>query len=304
MLPVAVLPVAGLLGIGSAAVFGARTVPILDIPSMDTGVFGGILACRCCSRSPSPPRRGRAPSAPPERAMMRAMRARGWDRAFHVFMALAIAATVFAGFAPSFYLRGAAARPLPALVVAHGVLFSAWILILLLQVGLVTARRVDLHRRVGLAGVAVATLMVVVGSLVALVAARRDFPRAGHFALEFLIVPLGDMVAFGTLAGVAFQLRRRAEAHKRLILLATIALLPAAVARLPIDYVIRGGEVAPFVLVDLFVAACVLWDLVTRRGRVHPALAAGGAFLVASQALRLWLGGTAAWQALARWLVT
>lgn len=229
------------------------------------------------------------------------MRARRrWDRVFYLAMAVALAAVVFAGFSRSFYLRPAVEGPLPRLLVVHGLLFSSWIVLLIAQTTLVAAGRVELHRRLGVAGAAIAALMVVVGTLTALSAARRS--STSNSALEFLIVPLADMVVFGTLVGTAVRLRRRAEAHKRLMILATIALLPAAVARLPLAFIQHGGSLEVFAVVNIPLVACVVYDLITRR-RVHPALLVGGGFLVASQPLRVALGGTELWLTFARWLV-
>ncbi len=53
---------------------------------------------------------------------------RTW-RFFFVIMACAVVVAVFAGFAPTFYLRGSfvQTRPMSVLLHVHGVVFSAWI---------------------------------------------------------------------------------------------------------------------------------------------------------------------------------
>ena len=83
------------------------------------------------------------------------------------------------------------------------------------------------------------------------------------------------------------------------MLLATLAVLTAAIARLP--YVLPLGPLVYFGLTDLLVVVAMVYDRRT-RGRVHPALVWGGLFLVVSQAVRLAISGTAAWLALATWL--
>jgi uncharacterized membrane protein len=88
--------------------------------------------------------------------------------------------------------------------------------------------------------------------------------------------------------------------HKRLMLLATVALLAAPIARLPFGF-LRSGILAVFALADVFIVALVIYDLAMYR-RIHRATAWGGLALVASQPLRLMLGGTAAWLAVASWL--
>jgi hypothetical protein len=73
---------------------------------------------------------------------------------FYVGLALAVALTVFAGFAPTYYLRlrYSPDSPLPGMLHLHGLVFTAWILLFLAQSTLVAAGRTDLHRRLGAAG--------------------------------------------------------------------------------------------------------------------------------------------------------
>jgi hypothetical protein len=83
-------------------------------------------------------------------------------------MAILILVTVFVGFARTYFLAGVFRAPLPSLLVhIHGAVFSSWILLLITQTTLVTAGRVDIHRRLGLAGFGLACLMVVLGVLTA-----------------------------------------------------------------------------------------------------------------------------------------
>jgi hypothetical protein len=224
------------------------------------------------------------------------------DRWFYSGMAIAIGLTVFAGFAPTYYLRPYFhPEPLRQLLHLHGLIFTAWVVLLLAQTSLVAAHRTDLHRRLGLVALGLVPLMLVVGATTAVVRAQEGFaPPGGPPAEVFLVIPLFDLVVFGSLAGAALWFRRRPETHKRLMLLATIALLAAPIARLPFA-LLRAGPPAFFGLADLFVIACVMYDLATRR-RVQQATAWGAGLIIASQPFRLWLGGTAGWLAFASWL--
>jgi hypothetical protein len=111
------------------------------------------------------------------------------------------------------------------------------------------------------------------------------------------------MLIFGILVGCAFYYRRKIDIHKRLILLATIAILPAAVARIPLTFIETGGPLVFFGLTDLFILPCLLYDFVT-RGRPHRATVLGGLLIVASHPLRLVIGTTSAWLAFANWLTS
>ena len=223
-------------------------------------------------------------------------------RAAHLFypgIALAAVAVVFVGFARTYYLRGYFfPQQLPLLLHLHGLVFSSWVLLLLVQSSLVATARTHLHRRLGVAAAIVAGLVPVLGLTTAIVSARRDVAAGSADALEFLVIPFGDMLIFGVLAAAAFHYRRRTDVHKRLMLLATTALLGAAFARWPLAVMSRGA-VAFFVATDLFVAALWLHDLASLR-RLHPASVWGGLLVVVSQPLRLAIAGSGAWLAVAR----
>jgi hypothetical protein len=225
------------------------------------------------------------------------------DRRFFTAMSLAAAITVFAGFAPTYFLKSAfGSPPLPPLLHIHGLIFSSWIVLFVTQTSLVAAKRTDIHRRLGILGGFLAIAMLVVGFLAAVAAARRGASSpGGPPALQFLVVPIFDLVVFATLVGTGLFFKRRPQIHKRLLLLATITLLPAAVARLP--GVGPRGPVAFFGLTDIFIVVCIIYDLVVRR-RIHPAFIWGGLLIVLSQPLRLLLGGTDAWLAFATWLTS
>jgi hypothetical protein len=222
------------------------------------------------------------------------------ERLYYVGMAVVIATIAFAGFAPSYYLRWHYdSPPLMPLLHLHGLVFTSWLVLLVVQTSLVAAGRVDLHRRLGVAGAVLAGLMVVVGTVTAVIRAGQGAAPPGVSPLAFLAVPLGDIVVFASLVASALHFRRRPDVHKRLMLLATISLMAAPIARLP--FVLQGGPPAFFGLADLLIVACVAYDIIS-RGRLHRATVFGGLVIVLSQPLRLMLSGTGAWLRFAEWL--
>ena len=225
------------------------------------------------------------------------------ERLFYTGMAVAVMITVFAGFAPTYFLRPYFdARPLLPLLHVHGFVFTLWIVLFLTQTALVAAKRTDIHRRLGVAGAVLAILMVLVGTTTAIIRAKVvDVPPGAPSPLIFLTIPLGDMLVFALLVGAGFYFRRQVAAHKRLMLLATISILPAAVARLPFAFIQQVGPLAFFGLSDLFIVPCLLYDLIT-RGRLHRATVLGGLAIVVSHPLRLMIGNTQAWLAFVTWL--
>ena len=83
------------------------------------------------------------------------------ERWFYVAMSIAVVVTVFAGFAPTFFLRPYyTSAPLMPLLKVHGVVFTSWIALFLAQTLLIARHRVDVHRRLGIVGGVIAVLMV------------------------------------------------------------------------------------------------------------------------------------------------
>lgn len=224
------------------------------------------------------------------------------DRAFFTGMSLAMVAAVFIGFSRSYYLKGAYGTPeLPLLFHVHGLLFTGWMLLLIAQTGLVAMRRTPVHRQLGVAGGALALLMTLAAVAMTVDLARRsagapdDASRAA--GLAFVIIPFFTVIVFPVLVGAAIVYRRTPDIHKRLMLIATLELTTAGVARIP------GAGSVPlfFILTDIGLVALVAYDVVSRR-RLHPATMWAGLFLIATQAVRTYAGGTEAWLSVARML--
>ncbi len=217
--------------------------------------------------------------------------------------AVIAALLVLAGYAQTYYLKALFGTPtLPLLVHVHGVAMSAWIALLVAQTWLVEARRVDLHRRLGVFGAVLLAVIPLLGVAVAVGSVQRHTTPPGIPPLMFLVIPLFDILLFATLCATGLWLRRQRDVHKRLMLMGTLAILPAAIARLPLDFVLHGGPLVFFGIADLIILACVAVDTVRNR-RLHPAFGWSALLVIASHPLRLWLAGTAGWMDFAVWLV-
>ena len=224
------------------------------------------------------------------------------ERMFYTTMALAILIVIFVGFSRTFYLRPYyfPERLIPLLIV-HGTIFSSWIALFVTQTMLVATKNTRIHMKLGIAGLVLAPLMLLIGTYTALVRAKGPSPLPDVNPLAFLTIPLGDMLIFGILFGAAYYYRNKLATHKRLMLLASIALLPAGVARWPIHFIETGGPLVFYSLADLFIVPCLIFDIIT-RGKPHRATVLGGLLIIISHPLRLIIGGTHAWIAFATWL--
>jgi hypothetical protein len=239
------------------------------------------------------------------------------DRWFFTGLAVAVALSVFAGFAPTYYLKGLyGTRALSRFLHFHGLLFTSWILLFVTQTTLVAAKRTDLHRRLGIVGALLAVAMLVVGTAVAVAAAKRG-PQTGVLLieqgqfptpLEELATPLGGLAIFAVLMAVGLYYRRNRDSHKRLMVLATIVTAGAALDRMlfPTGVLAFSGlplnTFTSMGLTAVFLLACVLYDLRT-RGHVHPAFLWGGISVLAwAYATRELIASTAMWLSFAGWL--
>jgi len=220
-----------------------------------------------------------------------------------------MAVVVFIGFARTFYLRflfpeaQELAAPEPVFLV-HGVVLSAWMLLLVGQAVLISRRGVSLHRSLGWFGAALAVAVVVLGIHGATVAAQRPggFVGVPFPPLQFLALPFLTMVFFGSLVALAIAWRGKPQYHKRSMLLATVTLLEAAIIRIPLDFIAAGVPFTSFGSACLFIVALAIYDK-RMLGKLHPVTLWGGIAVILSQPLGLLIMNTQAWNGFAIWLV-
>jgi hypothetical protein len=236
---------------------------------------------------------------------------------FYVRMAATFIAIAVIGFAPTYWvpmLRGT--LDVPPFAHVHAVVFYGWTLLFLKQTSLAAAGRMARHRELGAAGVALATAMLFVGLAMSVSSLRRfEAGGLGEAGRIFSIVSLTAIVLFSALFAVAVVNVRRPDVHKRVMLVATVSLLQAAIARWFVYFLapdVPAGAIAPpppigvTVLPAVLANLLIVWAMLHDRrtiGHVHRAYWLAGAALVATQVLRLPLSGTAAWSHVAGWLL-
>ena len=241
----------------------------------------------------------RAPFAPYHR----------WDRNFFLTYVVLLWLGILGGFVPEIVQHIAKHKPpFPLIVHVHALVFVGWLAVLTAQVLLIRRRRADLHRKLGKAAMWLAGLMVVVGPATALYMQRYHWgmPESDP---PFVAIQFSDILAFAGLAFAAFALRADSPAHKRLILLATLYISDAGFARLFGDGVhgLLGDGFWPFIAEaylanDILIVGTGGYDLITRR-RLHPAYAAGVAWIVLWQLSASFLYHSAAWKPVALRLI-
>lgn len=245
-------------------------------------------------------------------------RSRDEERQFHVRMAYVCAAVAIAGFIPTYWAPVASQTFSGAAILhLHGLLFSAWPVLFITQARLAVARRFEHHRAFGFAGISLATAMfflgvvVVINSLEAGISAGYE-PRVRAFA----IVPLSIVVSFAVLVAAAMANVKRPDVHMRLMLAASITILPPAIARILFLLLAPEGMAAPgqgepptvaFALAPSFLANSLLIVAMShdwrKRGSVHSAYVKAGVFLVVVQMARIPFSGSTTWHDITTWLL-
>jgi hypothetical protein len=224
------------------------------------------------------------------------------DRIFFPSMCLLFLVTVWLGFSKTYYAAGLVTANLPAPIIhVHAAAMTLWLLTLIVQISLVSARKVKLHMAVGLWGFALAACMIPIGTAAAINSLRRDMspPGSGLTPLTFFVVPVSALLAFAVLAAWSYSVRRKPDQHKRLILLATIPLLDAAIGRFPQTLGIASTPVAQLLIICIFPAVLIAYDMVSRR-KVLRVTWMGSLLLLVVWLTRIPLAQTAPRQAFAK----
>jgi hypothetical protein len=228
---------------------------------------------------------------------------------FYFQMALACAATAFLGFAPTYWLPLASGKFSASPVVhVHGLLFFTWTLYFAFQTWLAASGRVARHRTLGMIGVSLATAMTMMGFLASVHVMKLSAAIGQKDAgLAFSIVPLSGILFFAVVFALAVANTRKPEIHKRLMLLAGISLLDAAVARWFLTFLAPPGPpgpppvavtIAPAMIAYLLLVVAIVHDW-RSRGRPHAVYVIGGLALVAVKLLNLPISMSGAWHSFA-----
>jgi len=240
-----------------------------------------------------------APAASPG-LITRSLPGQRYDHLFFSTLSWLIFLTVFAGFARTYYLAGVVTAKLPSPIIhVHAVVFSSWVLLLIMQTSLAASGRIQIHRQLGIAGFLLASLMIVIGPWAAIDMLLRGGP-VGRDPRAFFAITLANILIFAVLVVWAFRARRNPPMHKRLIILATTGLLTAAISRWPVA-IFHHKTMASMRFSYTFALLVILYDLWSSH-KIHRVTLAASAFLIVVGQAAFPIGRTAAWHGFARWV--
>lgn len=231
-------------------------------------------------------------------------RRRPSDRNFFLWAAILFPLVVLIGYFKSYYFMAffSDARPIAnALVHAHGIVMSVWVLYFAAQVALVRTKNIKLHMTLGLLGIGLAALVIIVGLLTAYDAQLvRGAAPPGNDPHEFFILPVGDMLLFVIFFAGAVYYRKRPLEHKSLMLMTAINFAPAALFRIPVvppDY----STLFAFGTPGLVAILCLLWFKL-RHGKFNYVFAAATLLYILFLPFRIYFAETALWHGFTDWL--
>jgi hypothetical protein len=235
------------------------------------------------------------------------------SRKFYAWMALTSLAIAVLGFMPTYFMPLAQGKfEAPPIIHIHGLIFFGWTVLFCVQTWLVASGGTLAHRTWGMLGVAWATAMVFV--VFTTVSVRINILTSAGFreeALAFSWVQIGGIILFAGFFATAIANIKKPEIHKRLMLMGTIEMLDAPIARwflVALAPPTAPGEIAappplfiatpPALVADLLIIIAMVYDWRT-RGKVHPVYFIGGAIILAYQLTRPLIGPTEAWKSVA-----
>lgn len=225
---------------------------------------------------------------------------------YYVIISVVALGIVLGGFTLTYIvpMTTSASFSLRPMVHIHGLLYFAWMFLFILQPVLVRIGKTDLHRKIGVAGFILAGGMVIIGLMTAITGAKLNSPAlivGGLTAKQFLIIPISDMILFTLYLGLSLGNLKNPETHKRLMILATLAVLPAAVGRIAGIFDISNLLIILIIQHGILYSG-VIYDLVKRR-KIHPVYIWGGLLLVAVHLVRFPMAATEWWSSVANMLV-
>lgn len=215
---------------------------------------------------------------------------------FYFWIVFVMCFFVFGGFTLAAIERWVTNDPttMPPVVHLHGVTFISWMTLLFVQTCLINAKNVALHRSLGMFGIALATAVLFTGGYISLLGMTFGDP-AGPFYYDLMYLSVMALAGFGVLFTLAMRNTRRPDNHRRLILFATIPILPPGINRM--YQVVFQLDYLPLIATYLTMSAIAI-AILTHEWRTTRSISntskIGGAIVFGQQLLHVPISGSAA----------
>jgi hypothetical protein len=222
------------------------------------------------------------------------------EHKFFSRMPLLFAAIVIIGFTPSFYSFQTVSWPRPnppltALTITHGLVFTAWMAMVVVQTQLMAAGRRDFHMQLGVAGFALAMTMPFFMYVTGVHSIARGFHPPFATGEMWAALSLLDIPAFVILIAMGWTYRRQPQTHKRLMLIAGARMLEPALGRTPLGPpVIEVNYLGAALTFLITIVPLAWWDL-KQMGKIHWVTRLGAAIIAVTFVVRFSIWGTRGW---------
>ena len=213
---------------------------------------------------------------------------------FYLILTTILLLFVLFGFTRTFYLRPFFEQPerwqldrLPTVYVIHGIILTAWFLLLLIQSALVNVRKVAVHKKLGYA-MAVLAVLVVFTSIQAVLDSTPRSIRMGLLNPENmdemrgqsipLFLDLLSLVIFTIAIGATMVFRKNPVLHRTAVLIGSMAFMVVALVRATFFVFPDSGMLLPAVLFFLLPILLVVHDWILFKR--FPKYAVGGLIIL------------------------
>jgi hypothetical protein len=222
---------------------------------------------------------------------------------FFLVMGFTGVLAVLIGFAKTFFIPVAdRSFKAPFSVYLHGFFAFAWVLFFLSQSVLIHSKKVKLHMRLGLLGTFLAFGTAITLVPVGIYTVEKELGAGlGDTAISGILAIFTSGLMFLALFTIGYLYRKNLQAHKRLMLLATIVVLWPAWFRFRhyFPHIERPDIWFAVVLADSLIIIAWVWDWTTNR-KIHPVLLYLGMFIILEHSFEVLTFDSEPWRRVAR----
>jgi hypothetical protein len=219
------------------------------------------------------------------------------ERIFYTGISILMCVCVYIGFSPTYFRAGMLHAPLPSPILhIHGAVFTLWMLLFVTQATLISARRVQWHRSLGTIAFCLPPVMIVLGVIAAIDALHRGVRIGPLDPAVSAAIPLIGIVAFAVIIYASWRARRRPDAHKRLVTIATMGLVAAAFGRFPWDRIGLPPAAGASTGLGVLLLLLLIYEVITLH-RIHRSTMWAAPLMFAAVAFSVPIGMTHAWHA-------
>ena len=185
---------------------------------------------------------------------------------FYQYMGIILLLLVLIGFGSAAIVRGQNPLALPLLFHIHGISYLLWFSLFIFQASLIGRDNKTLHMTLGKLSPLLILALLVTGWLMAVASYHRGVSPIPNIDIQqFVAFPFFDLLGLVLFYGFALAKRKDAAFHKRAMLLALIAIMDPATARIGMTI---GFPPFPLIAAILLVGA-MIWHDRKVLGKVH-----------------------------------